>query len=127
MSGFKSDVISILRDNVLLHGEAMGWIVGSTELYEELTKKKFPVTEKADKLVFLFDYVVISAAKRTFDSLLKALTSLSNLGVIVVEITDVQDRYDKEYRSYFGGFAARKLKYQDRAYLVIRQGLDYGN
>lgn len=127
MNGFRDDVISILRDNVLLHGEAMGWIIGHPALLKALEDMKLPVTGTNGKGVFLFDYIVITHEETNVLSLMDVLSYLSNLGLLIVEITPVASVFRNEYRSVFGGFTARKLKYGERSYLVFHQGVDYGN
>ena len=132
MSGFKDDVIAILRDNVLLHAEAIGLVLGNEyaearELLKDLQDRKFPVTDHSDKHVFMFDYVVIHGGRNYSNELVRALSLVSRLGIIIVDIGDEVREWKKEYKSLFGDFTARKLVYQDRAYMVFTNGADYGN
>jgi hypothetical protein len=133
MSGFKDDVLAILRDNVMLHGEAMGLIMNgavdddSRELLKDLQSRKFPVTDRVDKHVFLFDYIVLPRYLSTAAALLRALSLVGRLSVIIMDISNVADYYNSRYTTQFGDFTANKVKYQDRTYLVIKNGTDYGN
>jgi hypothetical protein len=133
MSGFKDDVLAILRDNVMLHGEAMGLIMNgavdddSRELLKDLQNRKFPVTDRVDKHVFLFDYIVLPRYLSTAAALLRALSLVGRLSVIIMDISNVADYYNSRYTTQFGDFTANKVKYQDRTYLVIKNGTDYGN
>lgn len=133
MSGFKDDVISILRDNVMLHAEAMGLVLDadageeSRELLQELQKRKFPVTDRVDKHVFMFDYIVIHRDYLFISSLLQAFSWAGRQGIVILDITGKADMFSKRLVSAFGGFIVQKLIYQDRAYLVIKNGVDYGN
>lgn len=133
MSGFKDDVISILRDNVLLHGEALGWIITqhtipeSSELYKELQDRKFPVTNKLTKPVIRFDYIIIPKLHLTITWFLKALEMLAIGGMIIMDVTGYNYAFDAEYKIPFGSFTARKLIYGDRIYMVVHSGVDYAN
>ena len=133
MSGFKDDVIAILRDNVMLHAEAMGLIMegeswqDSKELLKDLQSRNFPVTDRADKHVFLFDYVVVPLEYAFVNTLLKAFTLVGRMGLIIIDITGKSDMFFKRAVSTFGSFTIHKLTYGDRTYLVIKQGEDYGN
>jgi hypothetical protein len=133
MSGFKDDILAILRDNVMLHGEAMGLIMNgavdddSRELLKDLQSRKFPVTDRVDKHVFLFDYIVLPRYLSTAAALLRALSLVGRLSVIIMDISNVADYYNSRYTTQFGDFTANKVKYQDRTYLVIKNGTDYGN
>jgi hypothetical protein len=133
MSGFREDVLAILRDNVMLHGEAMGLIMNgavdddSRELLKDLQSRKFPVTDRVDKHVFLFDYIVLPRYLSTAAALLRALSLVGRLSVIIMDISNVADYYNSRYTTQFGDFTANKVKYQDRTYLVIKNGTDYGN
>lgn len=133
MSGFKDDVVSILRDNVMLHGEAMGWIMTNPrvtmtkELYEYLVEQKFPVTPKSEKSVLYFDYIVIDRYTRSVNNVLRALANLSPNGLLIIEISDELPNFKDRYVSVFANFTGIRVQYQDRYYLVIRNGADYGN
>ena len=65
MSGFREDVISILRQNAVLQKESIGYIVGgkyesaSMELYKELKSLGHIVARGRTKPVVRYDYVVI--------------------------------------------------------------------
>jgi hypothetical protein len=133
MNGFKEDVISILRDNVLLHAEAMGLLLDGDSneetrgLLKDLQDRKLPVTDAVEKHVFNFDYVVLHRDSLFVNTLIRALSLVSKMGMIILDVTGKSDMFRKEYFSKFGDFSIHKLIYEDRAYLVIKNGMDYGN
>lgn len=133
MSGFKDDVLNILRENVLLHGEAIGWIVrnhakhpDNWELLKYLEEKRFPVTDKETKPVIKFDYIVIDKRNLNLATLLKAFSLLANQGVVIMEITDNPKKFEKHY-NLFGTLSVTRVIYEDRHYLVVHSGVDYAN
>ena len=130
MSGFKDDVISILKQNGMYHKEAIGLIKYSrllkSSLVDTLQKEGFPVTEKFEKFVIRFDYIVLGTEYLSIPMLLSALSHLSVGGLLVLELNSYQS-YKDRYTSLFGNFSATKVKYDGRQYLVIRNGADYGN
>ena len=125
--------MAILRDNVLLHAEASGWIVQqhilpkTSELLKELQDRKMAVIGRHGKPIFLFDFIVISVEHLTPNWLLSAFSVLNNNGIIILEITDFRFSFANEYKSRFGNFTGTKVKYGDNTYLVIHQGVDYAN
>ncbi len=131
MSGFKDDIISILRQNVLLHGEAIGCIIASDgnyearELYNEMANRKLLVSMSAREFVFFYDYVVITA-EWGIETLLNAFSLLSENGIIIVQAPN-EKIFNDRYTSLFGKFTATKLKYDRNYYMVIHSGVDYGN
>ena len=129
MSGFREDVISILKQNNMYHKEAIGLIKGHLDdgLFETLQEEKFPVSKKFEKFVLYFDYIVLNNFQEDVETLLFALASVSTGGLIVLEITDSEYTYQDRYVSQFGLFSVTKVKYEDRTYLVFRNGLEYGN
>jgi hypothetical protein len=129
MSGFKDHVIGILRDNLMLHGESIGWVLESDgELSKELEKRKMLFSaDKRLKDVFLLDYVVLSGTYAVTPLVLKAFSLLSKLGIIIIDATGWHPTYIREYVSVFGNFTATPLNYGNRQYLVIHAGGDYGN
>ncbi len=133
MSGFKDDVLAILRDNVMLHGEAIGFIpVSETfkegkELLDYLIEEKFPVTGKSDKVVTRFDYIVLSKNIAIGEMIIKSMGLLNLGGLLIIDITKWDRSFWKNYKSVFASFTATLVKYNDRAYLVLHTGADYGN
>lgn len=133
MSGFKDDVLAILRDNVLLHGEALGWVVRESaktpknyEVLKYLQDNKYPVADRETKPVVLFDYIIIDYSNLNLHNLLKAFSLSSSGGIIIVEVTDYPYELSKYYR-ILGVKWANVVSYQDRKYLVVHSGVDYGN
>ena len=133
MSGFKDDVISILRDNMMFHAEASGWIIQqhilpkTSELLEELQSRMFAVIGRHSKPIFLFDYVIISREHLTVNWLMAAFAQLKENGVMILEIESQNLAFAPKYSSLFGKFTGTKVKYDDRTYIVIHSGVDYGN
>lgn len=133
MNGFKDDVISILRDNVMLHGEAIGWIMTNprvtmtADLYKYMVDNKYPVTPRSEKSVLYYDYIVIDRYTRSVTNLLRAFANVSENGLIVIEISDELPNFSDRYVSKYGNFTATRVQYGDRYYLVLRTGVDYGN
>lgn len=130
MSGFKDEVISILRQNGMYHREALGLIKETgfltPTLLPALQAEKFPVTDKFGKPVLNFDYVVLSQEYNSLNQLLTGLASLSIGGLLILEVTN-QTAYRDRYVSLFGNFSVTKVKYPGRTYLVFRNGIDYGD
>jgi hypothetical protein len=129
MSGFKDDIITILRQNNLYHREACGLIrgrSGGSELLEELQKQQFPVVGNYEKPIVLFDYIVLNRFYENVSYLMKAFANVSVGGLIILELDD-ETEYTNNYACIFGGFSAHKVKFGTRAYLVIHAGVDYGD
>ena len=133
MSGFKDNVILILRHNGMLQGESVGWVVTGNnnfnkteELTQALRDMKFLVVNNPQKPVVLFDYVVIDSY-RQYDTpkLLKALDNLKEDGIIIVQVTP--GLYQDKYVSRLGAFTITKVKLGEEEYLVFHTGVDYGN
>lgn len=128
MNGFSSDVMSILKANGVLEREGAGLIFTETdrnanELFEILLKNQYVVTNKRTKIVFNFDYVVMPVGWN-WERLLYAFSVVSIGGIIVIPAnTFVQDRYV----SRFGEFTGTRVQYGNNYYIVIKNGLDYGN
>lgn len=123
-----SDIISILRSNIILQRESLGYIeTGASEEAQELVKRikgmGFIVVSKRVKPVLLFDYVVLLGTWNC-ESLLYAFGAISKGGIIVVEAGKA---WDERYVSRFGEFTATRVSYGDRYYVVIKGGMDYGN
>jgi len=135
MNGFKDDVISILSQNHYLQKESLGWIVSDNAkhpdqyiLKKELEKMLVPFTMSDEKMVTNYDFIVIDKYHSRFDVLLRAFTRLSENGIIVLEVTD----YPRDIKrtagiSKFGKFSITRVTFQDRGYLVIKSGVDYGD
>lgn len=129
MSGFREDVITILKHNNMFHREAMGWVreQPGSGLAEDLQKLHFPVTTKFEKSVIRFDYIVLNRNYETVNYLMQALAIVSVGGLIIMELDDGSE-YNSDYVSLFGGFSANRVKFgEDRYYLVIHNGVDYAD
>jgi hypothetical protein len=129
MSGFKEDVISILKHNNMYHRDASGLILGKTVnrgLVKELQEKMFPVVDHYEKFIVRFDYIVIGLLRVDVTTLIKAFATVNTGGLIILELDNYTD-FENKYTSLFGGFSADVVKYEDRGYLVIHSGVDYGN
>lgn len=134
MNGF-SDIISILKHNNMFHKESIGLVVGSDNLnsrYKEL--KNFL---QQYELVVLgrrymsnkFDYIVILEGQVSTRTILMALHDIANMGVIIIEITGRDNKYEDRYRgvSAINNIHATKVFYEDRVYLVLHPEGEYGN
>lgn len=128
MNGFSNDVRAILKANGLLEKEGAGLVLTDTsrdamDLYTELLKEGYVVANKRTKVVFNYDFIVMPIGWN-WETLLYAFSVLSVGGAVVIQANQyMQDRYI----SRFGGFTATKVKYGDNYYVVIKNGLDYGN
>jgi len=128
MSGFENDVISILKTENFLHREAIGFIVDSGNLLDELYKRNLPVTGIVNG-IDKFDYIVLPSNRVNVRRLFRVLSELRNDGIIILELTGLKDehQFQKKYVSMFAGFIATKVRYEERTYMVIHSGVDYGN
>lgn len=128
MNGFSNDVKSILKTNGLLQKEGAGLVLTDTsrdamDLYDELLKDGYVVANKRTKSVFNYDYVVMPIGWN-WETLLYSLSVLSVGGAIIIQANQyMQERYV----SRFGEFTGTKVRYGDNYYIVIKNGLDYGN
>lgn len=129
-SGFNADIINILKSNNLFHSESLGLLVGvSTDgkmgnLLYILFSYNLNVTGNFEAY---FDYIVVPSSYSSIRTLVKCLTSLSNCGIIILELSDNNRKYENKYRNMIGNFSAVKVVYENRAYLIIKLGEDYGN
>lgn len=129
MSGYKDDVISILKHNNMYHRDATGLLRGRSgngDLLATLEKEGFPVVSQYQKFVVRFDYIVLNNFYADMKELLRALEEVNTGGLIVIEVR-ADENYKPKYTSIFGGFSVDKVKYENREYLVIHSGVDYGN
>jgi hypothetical protein len=128
MSGFKDDVISILRQNSMLQREGVGLVLlngnDSVDLFDAITEMKFPVLNKRTKPFVNFDYVVIPKGYH-LENLLYAFSAVSTGGIIIVEANNAI--WDEHYVSRAYNFTGTRVRYEDRFYMVIHAGVDYGD
>lgn len=130
---FKDDVISILRQNVMLVDESVGLVLSQNKtpvlysLVEALRKSKRLVVYGNPKVVVTYDYIVISGDNLSIKNLLTAFALVQTNGLIILEITDYPHSLEDKYNSWFGTFTATKVKFENRSYIVIHAGVDYGN
>lgn len=134
MSGFKYDIISILRHNVMIHPYSLGAILAdpldadSKELYEYLVDKNSCVVTRGMGNLTKYNFIIITKSFLSARNLIKSLTELKRGGVIILDITNKDARYQDKYLNIVGGtMSATKLRYEDRSYIVIHTGEDYGN
>ena len=129
MSGFKDDIISILRHTNMFHRESIGLIRGDSlrvkELLDYLGDRKLLADIKVYPIT-TYDYVVILSEDVSTPNVLKSLAILNTGGIIILEITEKQRKYQEKYLR-IGSMSATKLHYEDRYYLVIHAGEDYGH
>jgi len=134
MNGFKYDVISILRHNLMVQPFSMGAILAdpqdkdSYELYEYLVDKNSCVVTRGIGNLTKYNFIVITKPLMSTRNLIKSLTELRRGGLIILEITGKDSRYEDKYLNMVGGtMSATKLRYEDRSYIVIHTGEDYGD
>jgi hypothetical protein len=134
MSGFKDDVISILKQNHLFEREAVGWIMSigaqpeRAELVHALEENKIPITTKDEKIVVNYDFVVLDRWHYDVGLLLTALTRTSTSGIIIIEATE-RSYTVKNLNGFslFGEFRVVTVMFDNRQYFVMRKGSDYGD
>lgn len=132
MSGFKDDVLSILKANHILQKESIGLVALDgfffpevQELYDYLVENKYIVVSKRVKEVINFDYIVFPLGNYSTEDIIYALSNLSVGGIIVLEVSGID--WNDRYISRFGGFTANKVKFNGTYYVVIHGGMDYGD
>lgn len=133
MNGFSQDVFSILRHNVMLHRSSIGLVVDGEDipnafaLLKELQLNDHIAVGKLDKLV-RYDYIVVSRVSLNVRKFMACLTSLASGGLMILEITGSDNKYEDKYLNMVGGtMSATKIRYGDRSYIVIHTGEDYGD
>ena len=133
MNGFSQDIISILKHNVMHHSSSLGLILGATDIEEAFTALRqlhlngLLVESKLNDFV-RFDYIVIPKQLLNVRKFLSCLTRLASGGIMVLEITGSEDKYEDKYLNMVGGtMSGTKVRYQDRSYIVIHTGEDYGD
>ncbi len=130
MNGFKDDVITILRNHMLVQKNAIGFIpgqAGTGELIKYLADSGVLVVTKNEKPIVQFDFVVFNKFYTDLHNFLYALATTSVGGVIVLDVTNDPHLFKERYVSLFAGITATKVKFEDRSYLVVHNGVDYGD
>lgn len=130
MNGFELDIISILRHNNMFHQESMGLIMGcgtgyAGNLLDMLYAYKLKVSGKSEKV--RWDYIVIPSYILSIRTLFQALDAVNHNGIVIAEITGKDDKYLDRYKTRLGGLTVTKVLYDNRAYLIIHAGEEYGN
>lgn len=133
MNGFSYDIISILKHNVMYHYSTIGLILNgeecedTKELLNHLSTFGYMAEDNLDKLT-RYDYIVINRTNLTIRKFLSCLTSLDRGGIIILDVTGSDSKYEDKYLNMIGGtMSATKLRYEDRSYIVIHTGEDYGD
>jgi hypothetical protein len=126
MSGFNEDIVSILKHNTLFNRVSVGWIIGDMNLLDYLYSLKLSVTG-ISKGMNRFDYIIISEEYINTRRLLRVLTDIDNGGIIILQLGNKVEEFEPVYRNLANKFFATKVKYDNRYYLVIHQGEDYGD
>jgi len=127
------DVVSILRHNLMLQLNSIGLILNaedyphSNTLFRGLELAGYIVDSKIAKYT-KYDYIVMPVRLLSVRRFLACLTALSKGGMLILEITGKESKYEDKYTGMVGGkMSATKLKYGDRSYIVIHPGEDYGD
>lgn len=127
MSGFKEHLVEILKTNNLLHGDSIGMVFFDAEICEYLYDK-YKVLASSDAVdLNEFDYIFVKSKFITLQFVMKLFTYLNDNGILILEITPESVKFDKKYLSKFGNFTGTKVTYDDKTYLIIHSGVDYGN
>ena len=126
MNGFSSDIVSILRSHALTTPRESIGLVYDKELYDELVSRGLVVARRHDKLC-RYDYIVIDRGHLSVSRLLTALTNLRICGIIVIDVTGKEEKYQGKYVNIAKGMRGTKVIYGDRTYIVLHVGKDYGN
>jgi hypothetical protein len=116
----------------MLHSDSIGLIFPSnssrgSEVLDHLYSLGMRVSGVVDKNISKWDYIVITKDKVSFKALLRAVSMLNFGGVIILEITGKSKQYSDKYLSSIGNLKITKVFYQDRRYLVLHTGDEYGN
>ena len=131
MSGYKDDIVSILKHANLLHSKSVGYIkgVGSNgeagNLLDHLTNLGLSVTGIHENI--LWDDIIIPQSMVSTRAILQALSGINSGGIVILEVTEKQSKYQSKYLRLGADKSATKVQYGDRYYLVIHTGDDYGN
>jgi hypothetical protein len=97
------------------------------ELFSTLQKEKFPVTSKAEKMVILFDYIILDTNHATLEWFLRAMANLGAGGVIVMDVSDHPADFLTSYKIRLGNFSITKVSFPPSNYLVLHPGIDYAD
>lgn len=131
MSGFNSDIVSILKHNNMYHDKSLGFVAGVLSdgrmgnLLDHLFSLKLKVSGQRGDATW--DYIIIPTTILSTRTVLMALSSINTGGIVILEITEKQNKYQDKYLRVGGNTTATKVQYEDRYYLVLHQGEDYGN
>lgn len=131
MNGFSQDIISILRHCVMFHKEAKGLLVGAKtnektkELFKELKERGLLVSDKRERI--FWDYIVIPSELLSIRVLITAITEIDTGGIVIIEVTGKDKRYEDRYKGSVGNLGVTKVFYEERSYLVIHTGDEYGH
>ena len=130
MSGFNDDIVSILKHTNMYKGTALGFISGSStnermaDLQLHLMRLGC-IVSGTDRGSITWDYIVIPNEFVSARTVLLALSSINAGGIIILEISEAQRKYEK-YLRIGTNQSATKVQYEDRYYLIIHTGEDYG-
>jgi hypothetical protein len=127
MNGFEADIVSILKHNNMLHSESRGLVLHEEEFVYKLWEQYKVVASFEIGSLTKYDYIVLDGKVLTVPRLVEALSLLSENGLLVLEVTIEEGKFSKRYLSKFANFTATKVKYEERVYMIIHQGVDYGN
>ena len=130
MSGFNDDIVSILKHNNMLHSVALGFISGinSDGRMGNLLDHLFNLGMRVSGIRgdATWDYIVIPNKIVSARTVLMALSSINAGGIVILEISEAQRKYQEKYLRIGTNQSATKVQYEDRYYLIIHTGEDYG-
>ena len=133
MNGFSADVISILKHCNMCHTSSYGVVLGGTSIedgknvYDYLSQLGLRVASGYMKHISMWDYIIIPRKQSSVRRLVEALTSLNSLGIIIVETTGTDAKIEERYSNVNSQLSATRVVYEDRSYLVVHTGNEYGN
>ena len=133
MSGFNTDVVSILKHCNMCNTSSYGAVLGGTDakagkdVYDYLSKLGLRVANGYMRQIKMWDYIIIPRKHSSVRRLVEAITSLNSLGIIIIETTGVDAKIEERYNSVDSVLSATKVVYEDRSYLVVHTGNEYGN
>ena len=135
MNGFKDDIVSILKHNMMFHRSSIGLLIGVDsdqrlkELMALLDEASLISTgiESPDRWYITWDYILIPKGKARISTLLKSLSCLNTGGIIIVEITGLNEFFQDKYKNLAIGMNATKVIYEDRSYMILHRGEEYGH
>jgi hypothetical protein len=126
-----NDIVSVLKHNHMVHSDSYGLVLGTPgdgkDTLDLLFSLGLKVTGKRDLKITTWDYIIIPRDFLNPRVFLQTLTSLNSGGIIVLDVTGEDESFEKRYSNPNRSFSATKVRYEERSYIVIHLGEDYGD